>query len=324
MSKPLNIFFRITLTITVIVPVAILPGCASKGQGTDVFSPYASISKPEFKNPPPKELKPDPSDSALLKELPEMTFEEYERSGDISLSKGDNYTAFVQYEKALELNPGNIRVIYKKGELFISSGKYEDAVKEIQKVIAKDPKNASAYEKLGEAFFMMKNYSDAEKNLLAAVELDPKLWRSRCFLGNIYDYQKKYDMASRQYLEAIDLKPDKGLLYNNLGMSYYLAGRYDDAIYNFKKALGRNSPKEKTYNNLGLALAMKGQYNAALSAFKNGTDEARASNNMGVFYLAQGNLKEAKRYFNRAIAASPKFYEKANENLEKAEIELAK
>ena len=119
-----------------------------------------------------------------------MTAEDYEKSGDMALNNGDYYTAFVQYNKSLDLKPENLRISYKKGLIYLLTGKNEQAVKEFEGVIKKDPGKAWVYEGLGEAYFQMNQHAQAEENFQKALELDPKRWKARNFLGNIYDYQE--------------------------------------------------------------------------------------------------------------------------------------
>ncbi|MBP1734910.1 MAG: hypothetical protein H6Q53_1197, partial [Deltaproteobacteria bacterium] len=45
--------------------------------------------------------------------------------------------------------------------------------------------------------------------------------------------------------------------------------------------------------------------------------------NLGCVYLTQGEYRKAAQSFNKAIEASPKFYEKANENLKKIGLETS-
>jgi len=96
----------------------ILSGCAAKEQNLRIQDRYKNLYEPADK-----------------KTLPEMTSDEFEKSGDVLLSRGNLYKAFVQYDKCLQLNPDNIEVIYKKGLLFVIGGLNQDAIKEFQKVI---------------------------------------------------------------------------------------------------------------------------------------------------------------------------------------------
>ena len=59
-----------------------------------------------------------PSEEAIAKKLPEMTSAEYERLGDQYLSQGNLDIAFIQYDKALRLDPNQVRIRYKVGRLF--------------------------------------------------------------------------------------------------------------------------------------------------------------------------------------------------------------
>jgi hypothetical protein len=116
-----------------------------------------------------------------------MTARDYEASGDRYLANGDATMAFVQYEKALALDPDNRRIPTKQGLLFLDAGKPAEAAAAFEKVLAREPDQAAAREGLGRAYFEMKRYDEAESILLQAVAVDPALARHN-YLGNIYDF----------------------------------------------------------------------------------------------------------------------------------------
>jgi len=295
----IRIFF---LLITLMA--GILSGCASQEQNLRTQGRYENFYE-----------------SADKKTLPAMGSDEFERSGDALLSRGNLYKAFVQYDKSLQLDSDNIRVIYKKGLLFVIGGLNQDAIKEFQKVIKEESGHALAYKGMGQAFFQMKKYDEAKRNFQKAVDLDPGLWKAYNFLGIIYDYKKKYLMAIYNYNKAISLKPDKGFLYNNLGVSWSLTRDYEKAIDAFNTALETKYSKSKTYNNLGMALSKLGRYREALEAFRKGGNEAQAYNNLGCIYLEEGKFEKATTCFEKAIELNPGFYTRASENLKKARID---
>ncbi len=257
-------------------------------------------------------------DSAAVKKLPEMTGDELEMSGDAFLEKGNLPMAFVQYEKFLRLDPENARVHYKKGLTLLLGKMNEDAVKAFQAVVKIDPECAPAYGGAGQAFFRMRRYDEAEMNFRKAVKLDSNLWKSHNFLGIICDYQKRYKEAVDRYAAAILLMPDEGLLYNNLGMTFLMTGENEKAANAFYKALETGYSRNRVYNNLGLVLSKSGRYKEAMEAFRKGSDRARANNNMGCMYLAQGEFEKAAGCFTKAIEINPSFYVRASENLRKA------
>ena len=293
---------RIVFLIVTLM-AGILSGCSAQKQNLRTQGRYEKLYE-----------------SADKKTLPEMTSDEFEKSGDVLLSRGNLYKAFVQYDKSLQLDPDNIGVVYKKGMLFVIGGLNQDAIKEFQKVIKRKPWHALAYKGMGQAFFQMKKYDEAEKNFQKAIELDPGLWKVYNSLGIIYDYKEKYHKAIHKYNKAISLKPDEGFLYNNLGVSCSLAGDYEKAINAFNKALETKYSKSKTYNNLGMSLAKLGRYQEALEAFRKGGNEAQAYNNLGCIYLEEGKAEKAITCFEKALKINPGFYLRASENLKKTRI----
>ncbi|MCK4603416.1 MAG: tetratricopeptide repeat protein, partial [Deltaproteobacteria bacterium] len=149
-------------------------GCAAREQNARAWNEYRNLPKQQLSDFPGNRI-PSVADDAIDAEtLPEMTGDEIERSGDLLLSRGNLDKAFVQYEKALQLKPDNIRVQYKKGLLFLLGRMNEDAIKEFQSVLEREPEYALAYKGLGQAFFQVKKYDQAEENFQRAVELDPK------------------------------------------------------------------------------------------------------------------------------------------------------
>jgi tetratricopeptide (TPR) repeat protein len=252
------------------------------------------------------------------KDLPEMTGDEYERLGDALLSKKNLYLAYVQYDKSLQMNPGNLRVEYKKGLALLFGQKNDDAIKQFQIVIDKNPNYAPAHEGIGRAYFQKAEYSESEKNFLRAVILEPRLWKSYNYLGYIRDYRKDYKSAIHEYKSALHIKPEKGFIHNNLGVSYSRAGNCKKAVAAFNKAIELNYREGKVYNNMALALANLDRYEEALDAFAKAGGEAQAYNNLGCIYLGRGMFEEAVISFEKAIELEPGYYAKAGDNLKKA------
>jgi Flp pilus assembly protein TadD len=294
-----------------------LMSCATAGKDFSEYDRDESIFKTSSTSIFDEQAAHFPDGTTTLKELQELTGDEYERLGDLYFGRGNLVMAFVQYEKSLKMNPDNTSIYYKKGLLSIVGKEYEDAAKEFQKVLKKDPEHPLAHHGLGQAFFQMKKYGESEKHVLKTIELDTSLWRSHNLLGIIYNHTGRHKMSIPEYKAAIALKPDDGLLYNNLGISYSATGEYEKAIKTFNRALESESSYGKIYNNLGLALSKLGRHQEAFEAFRKGGDEAQAYNNIGCIYLWQGDYVKAKQSLEMAIKLKPNFYNKANENLKK-------
>jgi Flp pilus assembly protein TadD len=306
-----------SLLVTIVIMTVSLMNCATAGKDFSEYDRDESLFKKSSTDIFNEQAAHSPDRTATLRELPEMTSDEYERLGDLYFSRGNLIMAFVQYEKSLIINPDNTRICYKKGLLSIMGEKYEAAVKDFQETLKKDPEHAMAQHGLGQAFFQMKKYDEAKKHVQKAIKLDRSLWESHNLLGIIYNHKNQHEKAIPAYKAAIALNPDDGLLYNNLGISYAASGKYEKAINTFNKALKTESSYSKIYNNLGLALSKLGRYQEAFEAFVKGGDEAQAYNNIGCIYLWQGDYVKATQSLKKAIELKTAFYEKASENLKK-------
>ena len=293
-----------------------LTGCISIGQDTRQNLDHEQMRELQMHSQYPAD-----ADAAVMEEaLPEMTAHDFENLGDGYLRKGNPHQAFVQFEKASQLDPQNSIIQYKKGLAFLAGQLNQDAIREFEKVLEKKPGFAPALLGLGQAYFQMKNYEISLQYCQRALASDSSLWKAYNFIAMAYDYQQKPDLAIKAYSQAIFLNPREGSLYNNLGVSYMLAADYEKAARAFLKALEFGYRTPKVYNNLGLALSQSEAYDLALEAFKKGGDLSTAYNNLGCVLLSQGKSQEATRYFEKAIAVDPAFYVKAHDNLKRAKL----
>src|SRR4030067_3158694 len=64
-----------------------------------------------------------------LKKSPEMTAEGFERLADAYFQQGNLEMAFLQYDRALRLNPNKPGIRHKQGRLFLEKGMTEEARK---------------------------------------------------------------------------------------------------------------------------------------------------------------------------------------------------
>jgi Flp pilus assembly protein TadD len=300
------------------VALVLIGGCATSGsqlqagnQNVDFSSVRRPVQSATHSYKSPEEI----SRSA---ELPQMSSDELERVGDSYFANGNLQMAYVNYEKSIQANQKNLRVVCKKGLLLLCAGLNQDAEKVFAQVLKDEPNHALAHEGLGRAYFQMKKYDDAKVALQNAVKLNPSLWAAYNLLGVIHDIQEHYGMALGEYRKALSLRPNEGMLYHNLGVSLSLAGKYEEAVEAFRVAIMKGYREKRVYNSLGLSLSRLGRYREAYEAFKTGGSVPSAYNNLGFVYLNEGKHEEAVACFEKAIANSPEFYARASENLKTA------
>jgi tetratricopeptide (TPR) repeat protein len=145
--------------------------------------------------------------------------------------------AFVEFQKALELNPNDKETLNAIGVVYLL--KLEDY--------------ARAIEFLQKALKLDKNYSEAWNNL-----------------GVAYERMGKYHEAIEAYKSALlntfYRNPEKA--FNNLGRVYYRIRKYDDAIDAYREAIKRVSDFTPPYYGLALCYNATGKYGNAATALR--------------------------------------------------------
>lgn len=310
------------LSLALLLLCLVATGCGGKG-AQDLSGSMGGLFKQDrYEKLMKRQDASTPPELDVAKKLPEMTEADHERLGDRYFTEGKLEMAFLQYSKVLQKQPDNPMVLCKRGMIFLRKSKSDLAMKDFQAVLAKDPAHALAHQGMGQAFFRMKNYTEAEKHFQQAVKGNPRLWVSYNFLGIMYDYQDRHPQAVESYKAAIGAKQDEAPLFNNLGVSYALMGDNERAVEAFRQGLSLSPRDRKIGNNLGMVLCKLGRHFEALEAFKTSGDEAQAYNNLGCFYLEEGEFEKAMRAFERAIQLRQDNYAQAKDNLRKAETAL--
>lgn len=151
------------------------------------------------------------------------------------LNENNVQSAFVEFQKALELNPNDKEVLNAIGVIYLL--KLEDFQKAIdffQRAIRVDQNFSDGYNNLGFAYEKAGRFNDA-----------------------IDSYKKA--LSNPVYRTA-----EKA--YNNLGRVYYRLGRYDEAIDAYKEAIKRVADFHPSYYGLALCYNAKGKYGDASTA----------------------------------------------------------
>lgn len=234
-------------------------------------------------------------------------------SGDAAWASGDVQTAGRLYTQALEEGADPAKGHTRLGDLYLSHNVADKALAEYKLALAADPKYAPAIQGFGFAQYLSGNTDGAVASLQQALALDPGLTRAAALLGTIENRQGHPEAALAVFDKslAVTFDPD---VENNRGLSLMLLGRFEEAAASFHRALGAKKIP-KIANNLGLALCRLKRYDEAYATFASVGSQAAALNNIGVCYMEAGDKVRAQEYFERAIAANPSYYAKAQTNL---------
>ena len=302
--------------ISAVIVVLLYAGCASSERGSKIVSRESDYQKMlELQ----KQKQALTVEEQTPKGLPsEPTAQSYERMGDSYARQGNAAMAAIQYGRSLKLDPGRTTVHYKLGSLCLAKGMTEQALIEFEEIVKREPENGLGYQGKGLALLKKGEVADAKKNLARAVALRPDLWQAHLALGTIYDREGRFADAIEEYHKAIAINPNGAAAFNNLGMSYFLSGDYRRSLEALLHAMKLDPSNSRISNNVGMVLFKMGREEEALRYLANAKDQATAYNNLGYLYMSEGKYHEATDAFDKAIQIKPQFYEKAQENLQRA------
>ncbi len=156
------------------------------------------------------------------------------------LNENNIQPAFVEFQKALELNPNDKEVLNAIGIIYLL--KLEDfprAIEFFQRALEIDKNFSEASNNLGFAYERTGKYNEAVESYKVALSNPLYRYAEKVFnnLGRAYYRMKKYDNAVDAYKEAIKRSSDFPLPYYGLALCYNAMGRYGDAATALRKAV---------------------------------------------------------------------------------------
>lgn len=228
-------------------------------------------------------------------------------------------TAIFNYNKVLEIEPGNIGVRYRLAVLEQMEKHDREALAQYDAILALRPDHSGALEGSGLILLEQRKSDEAQDRLGDAVLLDPRRWRAHNGLGILADLRGDYLSASEHYASALEMNPGSAMLANNLGYSKYLAGDLDSAEKAFRLALQNNPAYERAWKNLGLVQMRNRSYRDSVRSFSHGMTKYQAYNTVGYLCMLEERYDDAERFLLQAAELSPVYYELAYENLERVQ-----
>jgi TolB-like protein/DNA-binding winged helix-turn-helix (wHTH) protein len=100
-----------------------------------------------------------------------------------------------EFARALELDPGSLRVHSEYGYLLMALGRHDEAIRNGLKAIELDPLSSQTQAALGRFFYRARRFTEALPHLQRAVELEPSSIAAHFRLGEDYTQLGKYDEA---------------------------------------------------------------------------------------------------------------------------------
>ena len=134
-----------------------------------------------------------------------------------------------EFDRALELNPGDLRVRIAYGHFLHVLGRHDDAVKEGQLAVQLDPLSAEAYTSLGRFLYRARRYEEALPVLQRAVQLEPRSAGATNRLAGVYTALGRYEEALAVYDNAQKVAPSVEGYRSVIAYVYARMGRKREA-----------------------------------------------------------------------------------------------
>jgi tetratricopeptide (TPR) repeat protein len=200
----------------------------------------------------------------------------YVNNGQVFELSGYPDLAKLQYEAALDIDPGNAIAKFnlskfqnnnkriealaqlittqenvaeyynERGLLYLEENDTEKSISDFRAATKLKSENEFYWYNLGYALHLSKSETEAKEVLLTAIRITPDYAKAYSALGNVFNELGEYDLAIEAYKKAIELDYVTSSMLFNLGVSYYRQDNLPEACEKFQKAadLGSKSAKK--------------------------------------------------------------------------------
>jgi Tfp pilus assembly protein PilF len=155
----------------------------------------------------------------------------YYKMGLSYLNEGNIQMAYVQLQKAYQINPDNKEILNSLGLVYLQLEDINNARNMFLKAVTIDPEYSDAYHNLGVTYMSKGLYKEAidvfNKALANPVYLTPE--KTFYLLGLSYYRLKQYEFAVNAYKDSIKRSPSFPLPYYGLALAFNKMGKLEDA-----------------------------------------------------------------------------------------------
>lgn len=194
--------------------------------------------------------------------LPEV----YTAIGRLRASTGDLDAARDAYQTALDLNPQDVTALVGMSNVFQQRQKIEDAEELLNRAIELQPGNWRLINSLAVLEFDSGAYADAAEQWQRVVFLNPGNHVLLSNLGSAQILAGDFEAARETIETALELQATDAA-YSNLGVIYYFLGEFGKSVEMHRAAIAVTPRSDASWANLGDALYFAGDGDAAAGAY---------------------------------------------------------
>jgi type IV pilus biogenesis/stability protein PilW len=200
---------------------------------------------------------------------------------------------------------------YKLGISYLNEQQTQEAFVEFQKAVELNPDDRDSHYALGHIYFIQFKYDAAQQAFRKALKTDPDYSEAHNYLGKVYEQKGELDKAIREYQKALAnpvyATPD--IAHYNLGLIFQRKGQFDAAIREYRRAIQVNSDHLLAQYALAQLHADRGKFQEAISSYKEVLrlfpDSAEARYRLAWVYLKSNARTEALSEFSTLVQRLP-------------------
>jgi tetratricopeptide (TPR) repeat protein len=278
-----------------------------KGQDTppilieDATAANRAVNLPEFVNLP---------EGSLLKMKAPVTefYEVFDIAAGLA-EKGEHEAAAMEWRRAAELGPNDVRVYHNLGVELAALGRLDEAVEQYRKALEIDSEYEKPYVGLGLALGQSGRIAEAISFFEKALALDPEDPLAHSNYAAALIDQGRPEQAIFHCQRALEKKPEDAEARGNLAAALAMTGRVDEAIPEFYEALKVNPESSDLHYNLGFALLHRGRGAEAIphlqKALAADPQSADLHGHLGMELASAGRFDEAITHLTRLAELAP-------------------
>jgi eukaryotic-like serine/threonine-protein kinase len=224
----------------------------------------ASVLLVDYKDVPPAQVLRD-AEAAARKalQLDESLAEAHAVLGLIRLSRAEWPGVLSEFQRAIELNPGDANAHHWHALALSVAARNEEAIAEIKLAQELDPRSLIISANIGWCEYLAGKYDDAVEQARKTLELDASFPVAHGYLGQAYLEKGKYEEAFEELRKALSLSGDETSYKAELANAYAVAGRKKEANELLQDLLQRSSRQYVSAYSLALVYAGLGENDEA-------------------------------------------------------------
>ncbi len=231
------------------------------------------------------------------------------RLGLLYLQDGRIGLAETCFEKQLERDPESLPALMGMADVHFRRNEFDGAINCFEKALGIEPDNCEVLEKYGQVNLEIGRNAEALTCFEQLVDLGQASKTALTRLASLCFQMERIDEAQVWYQRILEDYEATPQILNDLGNCRFRLGHDREAAEAYERALAMSGCPALAYRNLALARARLEEPAEAIEALLKyrelNSEDIAVEHLMGDLYSRTGDFKQAMKYYERFLLASP-------------------